>query len=227
MLRLGAQGSLYPIRRAAAIPCYDARRTMDYEAEALAFLQTQLGPHAPNRLEHALTVHEEPLEGEGPTSLFRFEAAPDGGAPQRFWVAAGVTEPNYYPDWGLSADEMYSVHIGTRFMLVMEVAQAPPDQVPHDASEWFESFIRSVAPSARVSIVKPLAAFLVEAQFHVVVEAVVNDERIAVVGYEAPPGIYRNAHLPPQVLPRRHWGTLIRREAQAERLKAQFVPRKR
>ncbi len=187
---------------------------------ALAFLRDQLGPCAPSRLEHALTVHEEPLEGEGPTSLFRFDAAPDGGSPQRFWAAAGVTEPNYYPDWGLSADEMYSVHVGTRFMLVMEVAQALAEQVPDAAFEWFTEFLRRVAPAARVSNERVLAAFVVEDQMHVVAEAYLDGESVIAVGYEAPPGIYRDAQLPPHVIFRRHMGIVVRREADAEKRRA-------
>lgn len=179
---------------------------------ALAYLREQLGPCAPSRLQHALTVNDEPLEGEGPTSLFRFDAAPDGGAPQPFWVAAGETEPNYYPDWGLSADEIYSVHVGTRFMLVMEVTQAPPDRVPAAARQWFTNFLHREMPASRVSGVNVLASFVCENWTHVVAEAIRDGRRVWVVGYDAPPGIYRDSPLPPHVIYRRHMGNVLRGE---------------
>lgn len=191
--------------------------------QARAYLAGQFGDRAPAALEHVAQFDGEPLEGEGATTLFRFNAAPDGGEPRRFWVAAGRTQPNYYPDCGLDAQDMYCLHLGTRFMLVIEVSQLPPDRVPANAEAWFKEFLARLAPGAVIESVDILAAFAVGEEIYAVARARVAGETIIVFGIDAPPGVCRETHLPPHILIRRHVGRLILREWEEERRK----PRRR
>ncbi len=192
-------------------------------AQARAYLAGQFGDRAPVALESVARFDGEPLEGEGATTLFRFAAAPDGGEPRGFWVAAGRTQPNYYPDCGLDAQDMYCLHLGTRFMLVVEVSQLPSDRVPPTAEAWFEEFLARLAPGAVIESVEILAAFAVGEETYAVARARVAGETINVFGVDAPPGVSRETHLPPHVLLRRHLGRLILREWEEERCK----PRRR
>jgi hypothetical protein len=186
---------------------------------ARAYLAGQLGERAPDALEPVARFDGQPLEGEGATTLFRFLAAPDGGELKPFWVAAGRTEPNYYPDWGLVSEDMYSIHIGTRFMLVMEIAQQSLEGVGEDVRAWFVTFLNRLVPGASVETVELLAAFRVEDDLHVVARARVAAETVVVIGVDAPPGVCLESHLPPHVLYRRHLGRLILREWEESRRK--------
>lgn len=201
---------------------------MNQEAyhQALAYLRTQWGDRAPADLEWVANFQETPLEGEGPVSLFRFAMAMTGKEPDIFFVVAGRTQPNYYPDWGLTADDLYALHIGTRFMLVMEVSQIPDDRLPADAASWFQSFMAQVAPHTSVDRVRVAAGFLVDQARYLVAHLMVADEPILCVGYEAPPGIYRDVHLPPHVVLRRHLGQVIRHEARQEAWRKDILSRR-
>lgn len=185
--------------------------------QASAYLKTQLGDAAPSDLILEGEFNEQPLEREGAVAVFSFTAAIGGQGVERYWVVGGKTEPNYYPHWGLTPDDAYNLHVGTRFMLVIGVATVPLEKLPPDAIDGVTRFIRSAVPGAAVSGLAPAAAFQVEEQLHTVYRARIGDEQAYVLGYDCPPGIYRDVDLPPHVVYRRHLGMLIRYEAQLER----------
>jgi hypothetical protein len=199
----------------------------EHETQALEFLRAKLGGDAPERISLAARFDDKPLEREGPMSVFTFTATIGGIDPQAYWVVAGRTEPNYYPNWGLSADEIYSVHLGTRFMLVVGVSRVEPSEVPVEAAaERLRQVIAQVAPGEPVEFLStedlpmprpiPAACFRVENELHAVFRARIGPEVVYVLGLECPPGIYRDVHLLPHVIYRRHIGTLIRRERDDE-----------
>lgn len=185
-------------------------------ADILAFdyLAQTLGARAPGVLTLKASYGGKPLEGEGRIALFAFEADLSAADSNLHWVAAGETTANYYPDWGLSADEMYSVHLGTRFMLVMGVSQLPPSAMPEQAEIRIavdELFTR-IAPGESVEIIEPAALFGVEDERHLVLRLRIANEEVYALTMDCPAGIYRDTHLAPQVVYRRHLGHLIRRE---------------
>lgn len=185
------------------------------EKRAHDYLKTALGDGAPAVLTPLACFEEAPLEGEGAVGLFRFQADLAGvGERASYVVVAGETEPNYYPDWGLSPEECYEMHLGTRFMLVAEVGQRPLEELPDGVGAWFTGFFAEAAPVARVIAVEPRAAFSVNGETHVVARVSLEGETVWCVGLEAPPGIYRTPDLPPHVVYRRHLGRLIRLEWQ-------------
>jgi len=188
----------------------------EHNAAALEFLRRELGAAAPDVLAHEATFDEDPLEGEGTTSIFGFEAEVGGGERQKYWVVAGRTEPNYYPHWNLNVQEVYDLHIGTRFMLVMEVGAVPVAELPAGWSDAVRAFIRSAAPGESIDALEPAAAFRVGDEVFLICRARIANEETYVLGLDCPPAIYRDTALPPHVVFRRHLGALIRYEARRE-----------
>lgn len=188
---------------------------MDESAEhrrgAEAFLAAQLGADAPRELRLLARFDGGELEGEGAVSIYGFTLA-RGGQIEECFAVAGETESGYYPAWGLSPEQMYSVHLGTRFMLVMEVAQVPPGNLPADAERQILDTVASAAPGETLSEFSPAAAFTVDGRTHAVCRLRVAGEAVYAIGLDAPPGIYRLAHLPPHAVYRLHLGNLIRAE---------------
>ena len=86
---------------------------------ARAYLAEQFGPQGFTDLTEFATFDEQPLEGEGPVTLFTFTTRRPGTLPEQCFVVAGQTEPNYYPLLNLSAQECYNLHVGTRFMILL------------------------------------------------------------------------------------------------------------
>jgi hypothetical protein len=186
--------------------------TGDHSRSARQYLTGQLGSAAPADLALAAEFDEHPLEGEGRVSIFTFTAAPGGNPPEQFFVVAGQTQPNYYPSWGLSADEVYSLHIGTRFMLVLEISQLTPAQLPATLEKDTVESLATLAPGAPIGDFRAVAAFALEDHKHAVARCRIAGQEVYVVTADLPLGIYQRVDLPPHVVYRIHLGNVIRLE---------------
>lgn len=189
-------------------------------ADAARYLATQFGDQRAPALTLADVFDEQPLDKEGLTAIFRFELPASnavvkaaGGAQLPHYVAVGVTEPNYYPAYNLAPDDAYSLHIGTRFMLVMGVASVDLANEPDDAREQMRAFVAAAAPGARLGADELVALFACEDQRFAAYRVRVDDEPLYVFGADCPPGFYQTTYLPPAVVLRLHLGKLIRAEA--------------
>jgi hypothetical protein len=186
---------------------------------AFDFLKRQFGDYAPAELSLLARYAGGELEGEGDVSIYGFRLFRQGQDPEECFLAVGETSPNYYPAWGLDPDQMYSVHLGTRFMLVVGVGQSPMESRDGGSSgveEQVRALLTTFAPGAPVTDFRVAAVFVAEAQRHVVCRMRIGDEGVYVISGDAPPGIYRQTHLPPHVVYRLHLGNLIRNERDVE-----------
>lgn len=195
--------------------------TSDHAQQALEFLRAHLGTKAPKSLGAGRFVPGQPLEGEGDMTVFPFQADLQGGQLERFWVVAGQTEANYYPHWSLTAEEAYCVHLGTRFMLVMEAAQVMEGEWPADLAARVREAAAGAFPGLEILSVTPLAVFRVEHQIHAVCHVKLGTAGVIVVAYDAPLGIYPASGQLPHVVYRKHLGSLIQSEAEREARHAQ------
>ncbi len=181
---------------------------------ALAYLREQMGGTAPTRHGEPTLFPTSPLEGEGSAVVFPFTADRAGHGAEAYYVVVGRTESNYYPGYGLEAEEAYCLHLGTRFMLVMGVAQASEGTGgAYDAYADARAIADRVAPDKPLEQVRVLAMFDVDEQFHAVLRCRLAGEELYLMGRDAPPGFLRRVDLPPQVVYRLHIGHVLRNEA--------------
>lgn len=193
------------------------------EREAIEYLRGELGERAPEYLALAGEFDEAPLEGEGRTWLFEFDL---GGGPTaaaacgagaavdpRHYVAIGETTANYFPAYGLSADDAYSFHVGTRFMLGMELQRVDASFEPPGARAALHALLRQFAPGAAVEGEELAALFRCDGDYYAVYRVTVGSQAVYVFGADCPPGFCRLTQHPPQAALRLHLGALIRREA--------------
>lgn len=190
----------------------DADVLQEHEQRARAYLAAEFGADAPAALTPLATFDEAVLEGDGPVTLFSFESARGQVAPAAYIVVAGRTQPNYYPDWGLDAEDVFSLHVGTRFMLVMEIQQAVVTELPPGFRDELVRSLGTVAPGEPVEDFRVAAAFRLEQRYHFVCRLRLGGEELYVLGGELPLGIYRRIELPPHVMYRLHLGKVIRME---------------
>lgn len=183
-----------------------------HEQMALDYLRAVLGEDAPRSVAPVATFDEAPLAGEGKVTVFAFQAGLGGNPDELFYVVAGQTVANYYPQWGLDADQIYSVHLGTRFMLVVEVQQLPVDRLPADLPAELRQSLADYLPGEPVEEIVPLATFTAEGQTHAVCRARIGGEEVYVMGADLPLGMYKETHLPAHVTYRWHLGNIIRLE---------------
>ena len=194
------------------------------EAAAVAYLRQQLGDRAPQELRLEGQFDERPLDGEGPTALFSFDLDPaaDGGGANaattksRHYVAVGQTEPNFLPAYGLDPDDAYSLHIGTRFMLEMQVQVVDAAYEPPGAREAMEVFAQAYGGGGRPENAELATLFRCEETYFAVYRLTIGGEDVFCMGAGCPPGFYRMTQHPPQVALRVHLGKLIRAEKKRE-----------
>lgn len=191
-------------------------QTQVHEQMALDYLNAVLREDAPASLTPVAAFDESPLEGEGKVTVFAFNARIGGNEDEPYYVVAGQTVANYYPQWGLDADQIYSLHLGTRFMLVVEVQQLPTTELPADLEQQVREAVAGVIPGASVADFQPAAAFHAEAQKHAVCRARIDGEDVYIMAADLPIGLYRETHLPPHVVYRWHLGSVIRMERPCE-----------
>jgi len=188
---------------------------------ALAYLAEQIRDRAPAGLRLEAEVDERPLEGEGAAAVFSFElepAAKAGSEPpspvaRKHYVVVGQTEPNYFPAYGLDADDAYSFHIGTRFVLEMGMQLVDASFEPPTARRLLHAALRQFAPGAALERESLAALFRCDEGLFAVYRLTLGGRDVYCMGADCPPGFYELTEHPPQVALRLHLGKLIRAEA--------------
>lgn len=192
----------------------DSENLHEWEAYALSYLAEQLREAVPSSLASPVVFPRSPLEGEGATVLFEFRACRGGGDEEDYYVVVGRTEPNYYLRQNLTAEEAFELHLGTRFMLEMGVAQVAraPATTPYHPAEDARNIVDRVAPGATIDDLEVAAAFDVGGQTHAVLRCRLEGEPVYIMARDAPPGFSRRTDLSPHVAYRLHIGHVLRRE---------------
>ncbi|MFO0838643.1 MAG: hypothetical protein U1D55_08930 [Phycisphaerae bacterium] len=190
----------------------------DCESKARQYLAEQLGRRAPKTVRFEQAFEESPLDGEGPTAILSFDLAPsvDCGmdADARHYVAVG-DRSNYFPSYGLSTDDAYSFHIGTRFALELEISRLDDSFEPPTARANLEVILNNYAPDADRDSIRVAGVFRCDEQYFVVYRVRAGGRDLYCFGADCPPGFSELVQHPPQVALRLHLGRLIRAEAAA------------
>ena len=188
----------------------NAEMIASWRADALDYLRGVMRDRAPERLGTHQVFDASPLEGEGPTVLFEFFLPSTTSAAERFFVAGGQTEPNYYPALDLGFEDAFALHLGTRFMLVLGVGVSAEVARPEiDVAKAVQTLVWSVRPGEAVSDIRLAAGFDVEGRFHGVAQCTVGNQKAYAFIGEAPPGFSTQVDHPPQVAYRIHLGRAL------------------
>ncbi len=200
-------------------------RSPDYLDAARQYLSAELGERAPAELALAAVFDERPLDGEGRTAVLRFELPPlplprsagPAAGDALHYVVVGETQPSYYPGYGLTPDDAYSLHIGTRFALVVGLQILPLEHEPPTARPALRSVIESCNPRVPYAE-QPAALFQCGEQIFAVYRVSFRDRTVYCFGADCPPGFEARIDLPPQVSLRLHLGRVIRADARTAAL---------
>lgn len=186
----------------------------EWRDAALAYLRQVLASRAPAQLGRHHVFETSPLEGEGPIALFEFELPSAANPHERYFVAVGQTEPNYYAALDLSPEDMFALHLGTRFMLVLGVALMPnPDHAGFDLEKAVRDLVWSIRHGEPIGDVTWAAAFDVEGQMHGVARCRVGQDPVYAFVADAPPGFSTQVDIAPQTAYRIHIGRALLAES--------------
>ena len=199
------------------------------EQAAWEYLRAELGGRAPQelRLEGAYAVSG--LDGEGATALFSFDLLPGGdadgmgchAADPRHYIAVGDTQPNYFPAYGLDANQAFSFHLGTRFMLELEMRLVEADREPAGARELLRGVVAQYGGDQPIEREELAVLFECDEGLFAVYRLTIGGQDVYCMGADCPPGFYAMTEHPPQVALRLHLGGLIRAEANRDSRSAQ------
>lgn len=190
-----------------------------WQDHALDFLRDHFREATPTTLGEHQLFPTSPLDGDGATFIFRFSADRSGKGLENYIVAVGQTEPNYYADEGYEFEDAFDLHLGTRFMLVLGVAQVHepdiitgPDDKPYDVEKDARHIVNRVSPDARLDKIELAALFDVAGQYFAVIRLLLDGQPVYVMGRDAPFGFSNRADLAPQVVLRLHLGRALQLE---------------
>jgi hypothetical protein len=184
----------------------------EWRSFAQSYLAEYFPPEARPSLGDAALFEASPLEGEGATALFAFAVSRQDEV-EDYYVAVGRTEANYYPSFGLSPAEAFDLHLGTRFTLVLGVAQkqlAASDSF--DAQKEARRVVDRIAPQAKMEDLRVAACFDVDGQTHAVLRCRLAGTEVYIFAGDAPPGFSERIDLPPHVAYRIQLGHALRLE---------------
>ncbi len=191
----------------------------DWEHYAIKFLRAHFAEATTAQFDASSFYADSPLEGEGAIAIFRFHADRADRGPAPYYVAVGRTEPNYYDATGLDFDDAFALHLGTRFMLALSVAQvhesadAPAaDAEPYDLLRDARRIVDRVAPEAPLEDVSLAALFDVAGARHAVIRARIAGTPVYIMGRDAPIGFSERTDLAAPVAYRIHLGHVLRME---------------
>jgi hypothetical protein len=153
------------------------------------------------------TFEKHPLkEGEQLSALFSFEPQPK----EKFFVFVGNVLPMIYPDYDLSPDDLWAVHIGMEYFIKMGVTEDPDRKSPK-----FLAYLKMVSTvfQEQLYIYKPDSVkidkvYMIHDQRHVVGHATFEGKTYSWIVGDIPHFVYKK-DLPPQVIWALHMGRIL------------------
>jgi hypothetical protein len=86
-----------------------------FKQEAIDFLKQEFHPDLDYELHLETTFNNHPIKGAQSTELYSFEIK--NGTSEKFFVFAGGAHPMVYPDYGLTLEELWAVHLGLEYFM--------------------------------------------------------------------------------------------------------------
>lgn len=179
----------------------------ELRTKAVKVLKEDFDPDASYSLNLERTFEKHPLLEEHQLSaLFSFHPTPD----DRFFVVVGSALPMIYPDYDLTPDDLWAVHIGMEYFIKLGVAEDPDRKSPK-----FLAYLKMVSTvfQEQLYIYKPDTVkiekvYLLNEQRHVVGSATFEDKKYSWIVGDIPHFVYKK-ELPPQITWSLHMGRIL------------------
>ena len=179
----------------------------ELKAQAIRVLHEDFDPNLDCELNLEKTFDRHPLiEGHGESALFSFRPTPE----DKLYVVVGSVLPMIYPEYDLSPDDIWAVHIGMEYFIRMGVAEDPDRKSPK-----FLAYLKMVATvfQEQLYIYKPDSiriekVYMLNEQRHVVGIATFDDKKYTWIVGDIPHFVYKK-ELPPQITWSLHMGRIL------------------
>lgn len=180
----------------------------DLRKQALQVLREDFRPEIECELKLEQEFHTHPMMEQSEAVIFSFQPEPDNDS--RYFVVVGDVLPMIYPDWDLSLEDLWAVHIGMEYFIKMGVAEDPEKQM-----NKFLAYLKMVATVFQEQLYITLTGppkiekvYILEDQRHVVGKAIYDGKVYSWIVGDLPHFVYKK-DLPPQVIWSLHMGRIL------------------
>ena len=179
----------------------------DLKTKALQIVKEEFDPAFNGELKLEQTFQNHPLKEEpGNSALFSFSPNDQ----DRLFVIVGNVMPMIYPDYDLSADEMWAVHMGMEYFIKMGVAEDTNRKSP-----IFLAYLKMVSTVFQTQLyifkpdtVKIEKVYQLNEQRHVVGSATFEGKNYSWIVGDIPHFVYKK-ELPPHIVWALHMGRIL------------------
>jgi len=176
--------------------------------QAIDLLKEEFDPDLEYKLNLEKTFGHHPFHDPGLGALFSFQ--PLIGKTDRFYIITGDVLPMIYPDYDLTHDELWAVHVGMEYFIKMNVTE---DTARHPGK--LLSYLKMVATVFQEQLYITLTGppriekiYQLEDQKHVVGRVTFEDKTYSWIVGDIPHFVYRK-DLPPQIIWSLHMGRIL------------------
>jgi hypothetical protein len=180
-----------------------------FKTDVIKFLKQEFHPELDYDLRLETVYNQHPIKGKLNTELYSF-IVQDDDVEHKFFVFAGGSHPMIYPDYGLTTEELWAVHLGMEYFIeqgVSEDTERKPQMLLtylKMASTVFQEQLYISKPDA----IKIEKVYKVGDQRHVVGSAEFNEKKYSWIVGDITHFVYKK-ELPPQMTWALHMGRIL------------------
>jgi hypothetical protein len=179
----------------------------ELKAKALQVVREDLDPEFNGKLKLEQTFDKHPLKEEpGSSAVFSFSPNDQ----DRFFVIAGNVMPMIYPDYDLSPEDLWAMHIGMEYFIETGVQEDTDRKSPK-----FLAYLKMVSTVFQTQLyifkpdtVKIEKVYQLNEQRHVVGYATFEGKTYSWIVGDIPHFVYKK-ELPPQIIWALHMGRIL------------------
>jgi hypothetical protein len=180
----------------------------ELKGEAIELLKEDFDPELEYDLKTEQILETHPLRDPGLSVIFSFQ--PDPSVDDRYFVITGNVLPMIYPDYGLSIEEIWAMHIGMEYFIKMGVAEDTEKNFPQ-----LLSYVKMVSTVFQEQLYITLTGppkvekvYVLGDQKHVVGKATYEGKVYSWIVGDIPHFVYKK-DLPPQIIWSFHMGRIL------------------
>jgi hypothetical protein len=182
--------------------------TNDLEEKAISLLKEEFDPDLEYDLTLEKTFDMHPLREPGLSAIFSFQ--PFQNKPDRYYVVTGNVLPMVYPDWNLTQEELWAVHLGMEYFIQMDVTEEK-ERNPSKLLGYLKmvsTVFQEQLYITLVSLPKIEKVYRFKDQLHVVGHYTDEDKVYSWIVGDIPHFVYKK-ELPAQVIWSLHMGRIL------------------
>jgi hypothetical protein len=182
--------------------------TEELELLAIDLLKEEFNPNLEYKLTLEKTFETHPLRDPGLSAIFSFQPFPDKS--DRFFAVTGNVLPMIYPDWNLTADELWAAHLGMEYFIQMDVTEEK-DRNPARLLAYLKMVSTVFQEQLYITLTAPPKIeklYRFKDQLHVVGYYNYEGQNYSWIVGDIPHFVYKK-ELPPQVIWSLHMGRIL------------------